>query len=75
MADTRFHIFTEEGWREVIEAPSLRKALAKFEGKSKVRIVGAFDEGSLPLEPAADRPFLAIFLRNPNFTPSEVPET
>ena len=68
MSNHRYCIITNDGAREFVDAPSLRTAVRNFEAdKSKPPIVAAIESGCLPAQPAADRPFVAVFLRNPAF--------
>lgn len=66
-----FVIFTADGARHAIVARTLRQAVRNCGlDEQKSAIVAAVEAGCLPAKPAAeDRPFCAVFLRNPNFTP------
>jgi hypothetical protein len=65
-ANREWVVFTEDKGRHVVSAPSLRTALRNFD-KSKARIVAAIEMGCLPVQPAEDRPFIAVLLANPHF--------
>ena len=66
----KYRIFTADGESQDVEAPSLRRALRNFPDK-KTAIVAAVEVGCLPLAPAEDRPFFAVFLKSPHFVPPE----
>jgi hypothetical protein len=67
-----FVIFTEDGLRHSVQAPSLRRAVRDCGlDERKSRIVAAMAADCLPTPETEDRPFLAVFLKNPNFTPPE----
>ena len=61
-----FVIFTEDGERHSVCAPSLRTALRDFEN-GKTRIVAAVEETCLPMAVADASPFVAVLLSNPRF--------
>ena len=58
-------LFTADGARHSVSAPTLRTALRKSGLiESKSAIVAAIEAGCLPARPAEDRPFCAVFLSN-----------
>lgn len=70
-----FVIFTADGERHAVSAPTLRTAL-RNSGliESKSAIVAAIEAGCLPVQPAEARPFCAVMLTNPHFARPEHPE-
>lgn len=69
-----FIIFTDDGERHTVTAPSLRRALRDCGiDERKTRIVAAVEAGCLPRPAAEGRPFFAIMLKNPAFNPPEEP--
>jgi len=69
----QFCIYTVEGKMHHVDAPSLRKALNKF-GGSPEEILAAVDVTCLPSPTSSDLPFLAVLLKNGNFSAPETPE-
>lgn len=70
-AGSDFVVFMSNGERHLVSAPSLRAALARFNRKPAGEIVAACEAGCMPVVTDA-RPFLAVFLKSPNFVPPEV---
>jgi hypothetical protein len=62
-----FVIFTEDGARRTIKAPTLRTALRNFDGDPG-KILAAVDVERLPKAPSA-LPFFAVLLSNPSVRP------
>ena len=62
-----FILYTADGTQRRVCAPSLRTALRGLD--EKLEIVAAVDAVCLPPPAAGSSPFLAVFLRNPRFTP------
>jgi hypothetical protein len=64
-------IFTANGVRHAVTAPSLRTAIRRFDKKGQGGIVAACEAACMP-PPATDAvPFLAVFLQCPDFKPPE----
>ena len=75
MSKRAFIIFTSDGARTRVEAPTLRTALRNSGSiESKSAIVAAIEEGCLPVQPREERPFLAVLLTNPAFNKPEWPQ-
>lgn len=71
---SEFIIYTADGHTHSVQAPSLRTALRNFQPKDAgvgSRVIAAVESGCLPAPAAEDRPFFAVFLKNPRFTPPE----
>lgn len=72
MKQRRFVIFTADGQRQSLKAPTLRTALRNFDER-KSPVVAAVEAGCLPHAPVEDRPFFLIALTNPEFiAPEEI---
>ena len=69
-AAKNYRIFTASGEPFVVSAPSLRTALRGFDEKAHGAVVAAVEESCMP-HAEDDRPFLAVFLKSPNFKPPE----
>lgn len=65
-----FVIFTSDGQRTRVEAPTLRTALRNFDER-KSPLVACVEVGCLPVAPAEDRPFFLVALSNPRFIAPE----
>ncbi len=63
-----FRVFTDGQQIVTLEAPSLRAALRGC-GIRPEKILAAVDIACLPAPETESQPFLACFLKNPNFTP------
>lgn len=63
-------IFTADGNRHVVNAPSLRTAVRRFD-ESQGAVVAAGEAGCLPAAPVEDRPFVAVFLKSMAFIAPE----
>lgn len=61
-----FAIFTDDGQRHTVTAPSLRTALRNFDER-KARVVAAVESRCLPVPEHDERPCLVVVLGNPRF--------
>ncbi len=70
----RWVIFTDEGNRRLIIAPSLRTALRKFEKDDPAagQVIAAVEAHCLPTPSDEALPFLAVMLKNPRYSEPEV---
>lgn len=69
-AAKKYCILTAAGARFVVSAPSLRTALRGFDEKANGLVVAAVEEDCIP-QPKDDQPFMAVFVKSPNFKPPE----
>lgn len=70
-AEQTYCIFTANGVRHDVTAPSLRTAVRRFDKKGQGQIVAACEAACLPPPDSDARPFLAVFLKCPDFKPAE----
>ncbi|MDR3401833.1 MAG: hypothetical protein P4L99_04970 [Chthoniobacter sp.] len=75
MRTKNYVIYFQSGTMQTVEAPSLRTALRNAEKEHpKDDIVAGIEADCLPLRQSDEVPFLAVFLKNPHYTPPEIPE-
>jgi hypothetical protein len=70
-AEKPYCIFTTNGGRHIVDAPSLRTAIRRFDKKGQGPIVAACAVACMPAPMAEDCPFLVVILNNPHFVPPE----